>query len=161
MRVALAILALGMSAVAMAGPPLPGDIASCYHNNDSQKVDYGCIEDLYDRLNSNVGTDGKDGKDGKDGRDGIDGRDGKDGVVSYGWYREMLQYSAASSAAVAYLPQDKNSRMTIGLGNHGGVKAIGLGYAYVVEDTDNLAFTIAVARSNDTVVGNVTVGWEF
>jgi hypothetical protein len=167
----LVVLAILVSGAALAEGP---DKMPCSHpvfmTHDCAPVDGKDGEDGKDGKNGKNGLDGKDGKDGVDGKDGLDGRDGingidgingRDGVVPTDWYNDLMSSSVALSAATAYLPQDKDSRLTFGFANAGGYKGLGLGYAYVIDREDNFAFTLALGRASDVTVGNVTIGWEF
>jgi hypothetical protein len=65
-------------------------------------------------------------------------------------------------AAQVYLPQDKNSRFTMGAARgHGGKLGLGVGYAYVMDDGNRTAFTIALGISGDETAGRVSAGFEF
>lgn len=168
------VLLLGFSAAASA----TGEKEPCSH---PVFVTHACLDtvvtdgqDGQDGQDGSDGQDGKDGRDGQDGQDGIDGIDGQDGrdgidgidgVVPSDWINQLdnfRRYSMALDAAQAYLPQNKNSRFTLGASQGMHQLGVGLGYAYVDQDDDNrLAFTIALGFSGDHVAARASVGFEF
>lgn len=144
---------------------------------------YGCKgppgEDGQDGID---GKDGKDGADGKDGQDGRDGIDGKDGEVPEEWITEVRNYNtntvnqfntlnkwnksireaaAASASMQVNLPQDKASRLTFSMADIDGQTGVGAGYAYMLDNDSNLAFTLAVGQSGSETAIRGGVGFEF
>lgn len=107
------------------------------------------------------GPEGSAGTDGKDGKDGKDGRDGLDGVVPNQWYNDIRGHMAATSAMQVYLPQDKNSRLTIGTSRVMGRTGVGVGYAYRADNESKTAFTLALGRANGARVVQLGVSVEF
>jgi septal ring factor EnvC (AmiA/AmiB activator) len=128
------------------------------------------------------GPPGEDGKDGKDGRDGVDGIDGKDGEIPTEWITEVRNYNtstvnqfnvlnkwnktireavAASASMQVNLPRDRASRMTFSVSDIDGQTGIGAGYAYMLDNESNLAFTLAVGQSGNETAIRGGVGFEF
>jgi len=128
----------------------------CLDTYDGGAVDG---EDGVDGLDGIDGVDGADGRDGVDGIDGLNGRDGRDGIVPRSWYEEMNEFISASNAVTAYLPQDGDNRVTVGMGRANGRTGVGVGYARRIQDNNYL--TLSVARSGDSVVGNAALTVEF
>jgi hypothetical protein len=114
------------------------------------------------------GVDGKDGRDGVDGKDGRDGVDGKDGEVPTQWitnvnklYDQSRDYLAAATALQVHLPQDQKYRLTANMSRVGNATGVGAGFAYVLDDERNTAFTFAVARAGSETAVHGSVGFEF
>ena len=143
-------------------------------------VTYDCL-DTYD-FDGEDGTDGIDGVDGVDGSrgdvglrgetgpagaDGVAGADGRmgpsgpPGVVPTAWYNDIRGHFAATAAAQVHLPQNKNSRLTLGTARVMGRTGIGIGYAYRASDEGSTAFTLALGRSNSAKVVQLGVSVEF
>jgi len=117
--------------------------------------------DGVDGINGRDGTNGTNGLDGANGRDGLDGQDG---VVPTDWYEQMQRnnrYALANDAIQMYLPQGKQSRLTLGATVYGGALGVGLGYAYMVDDESKTAFTLGVGISHDETAVKGSVGFEF
>lgn len=108
-----------------------------------------------------MGPAGPAGPQGERGPVGPAGRDGVDGVVPMAWYHELRSHMAAESAAQVFLPQNKNSRLTLGTSRVMGRTGIGLGYAYRSSEDGNTAFTLAVGRANGGHVVKLGIGVEF
>lgn len=172
--------------LALAGPVWadgPDGDEPCSHPNF---VTHECLDSLdFD------GTDGIDGVDGVDGADGMSGlrgpegpvgatgamgpegprgergpegsagTDGKDGTVPTSWYNDIAGHMAATSAMQVFLPQDKNSRLTIGTSRIMGRTGVGVGYAYRTDDESKTAFTLALGRANGAKVVQLGVSVEF
>jgi len=178
MKGMIAILWLALSSFAWADGP-DGD-EPCSHPNF---VTHECLATL--------DLDGEDGSDGTDGIDGVDGVDGSrgdvglrgetgpagaDGVagvqgrmgpsgppgtVPTEWYNDIRGHFAATSAAQVHLPQNKNSRLTLGTARVMGRTGIGIGYAYRASDEGSTAFTLALGRSNSAKVVQLGISVEF
>ena len=71
------------------------------------------------------------------------------------------KYLAATSAAQIYLPQNKSSRLTFGASRVNGSTGLGLGYALMLNDTDNTAITLSLGVSGGKVAATASVGIEF
>lgn len=178
MKGMIAILWLALSSIVWAGGP--DNDEPCSHPNF---VTHECLDSL--------DLDGEDGSDGTDGIDGVDGVDGSrgdvglrgetgpagaDGVagvrgrmgpsgppgtVPNAWYNDIAGHMAATSAMQVYLPQDKNSRLTLGTSRVMGRTGIGFGYAYRATDEGKTAFTLALGRANGAKVVQLGVSVEF
>ena len=165
MRKLIAIMLLTLGSYAYADDPL--HTGACAHQQDQQKVTYECLEEVYDELSQSqgetgpMGPAGPAGPQGERGPQGEPGKDGRDGVVPTGWYDKLIEYGAATQAATAYLPMDKDDRITFGFARASGRTGVGLGYARLLNEEDQLAVTFSIGRSGDTTVGQATIGWEF
>jgi hypothetical protein len=141
--------------------------ASGDHNNEQEPCSHPVFvtHDCLAEYETHDGEDGRDGADGIDGVDGLDGRpglDGLDGVVPQDWYHKLKayeKYNLATSAAQVYLPQDADSRITMGAASFRGKLGIGLGYAYMTED--KVALTVALGVAGSSTAAKVSVGFEF
>jgi hypothetical protein len=181
-KVILAMLTLlGLVNSAMAGGP--DNDEPCSHPNF---VTHECLDSL--ALDGADGIDGVDGVDGADGMSGLRGPVGPtgatgaigpegpagqpgprgpagprgvDGTVSSQWYNDIRGHFAATAAAQVHLPQDKNSRLTIGTARVMGRTGIGVGYAYRASDEGRTAFTLALGRSNGAKVVQLGISVEF
>ena len=156
-----------ISGAAFAG----GDHDPCSH---PVFVTHSCLDvTVTDGADGADGVDGIDGKDGADGKDGIDGLnglngrdgiDGRDAIIPNEWYEQLQsnqRLSLALDAAQVYLPQEKSSRFTLGAAQGNSQLGVGLGYAYVDDSENRMAFTIALGYSHDEVAGKASVGFEF
>lgn len=178
------VMLLALSGLTYADGP-DGD-EPCSHPNF---VTHECLDSL--DLDGTDGTDGIDGVDGVDGADGdvglrgpegpvgatgaigpegprgkrgpegSAGTDGKDGTVPRAWYDDIRGHMAATSAMQVFLPQDKNSRLTIGTSRVMGRTGVGVGYAYRANDEGKTAFTLALGRANGAKVVQLGVSVEF
>ncbi len=174
---ALWILLLVMTSAAWANGPDHGE--PCSHPNF---VTHECLATLdLDGEDGDDGTDGIDGVDGTgsrgdvgprgetgpagaDGLAGVDGRvgpSGPPGTVPTEWYNEIRGHFAATAAAQVHLPQNKNSRLTLGTARVMGRTGIGIGYAYRASDEGSTAFTLALGRSNSAKVVQLGISVEF
>lgn len=112
------------------------------------------------------GEQGPPGPQGEQGPPGVDGVDGRDGVVPTEWINEVhyfndkfRRYLAASEALQIHLPQDQESRLTLGFGSAGNKLGFGLGYAFVNED--GVALTAGFGTSGREYIGKASIGFEF
>lgn len=157
--------------VMIAAPAWATDWDECDHPRFLEK---GCGyegEDGEDGADGADGADGQDGADGRDGVDGIDGRDGRDGIdgvvptkwrtETHNWYEEIREAAAAQQAMQVYLPQDQKSRLTMGMSRVANTTGVGLGYAYMIDNDRNSAFTIAVGVAGSETAVSGSFGFEF
>jgi hypothetical protein len=107
------------------------------------------------------GPVGPQGAQGERGPRGPEGPRGADGTIPVSWFNDIRGHFAASAAAQVYLPQDKNSRLTIGTSRVMGRTGVGVGYAYKVDDESKTAFTLALGRANGAKVVQLGVSVEF
>lgn len=142
-------------------------------DSDSDCHGYFCEHDHDDH----IGPPGEDGKDGSDGIDGMDGADGAqgiqgirglDGIVptewrteTHNWYREIRDVVAAQMAMQVYLPQDQKSRLTVAMSRVSNTTGLGIGYAYMIDNDYNSAFTIAVGQAGGETAVSGSFGFEF
>lgn len=121
------------------------------------------------------GPVGPAGPQGEQGEQGIQGIQGIPGEVPTEWITEVNnQYTtinkwtnnirdaaAASAAMQVHLPQDHPSRLTVSLVDVDGQTGAGIGYAYMLDNERNTAFTIAVGTSGGENAVRVSGGFEF
>ena len=129
----------------------------CTHPNF---VTYECLDSIL-----TPGTDGEPGPQGEPGEQGPPGPvgpmgpAGKDGVVSYHWYKEMIEYTAASSAVNPYLPDNMDNRLTFGFSRVSSTTGFGFGYARRLDDVSFVTFKLSQAGGN--YLGNINFAVEF
>ena len=137
-------------------------------------------------LERGCGYEGEDGEDGADGADGAQGEQGEQGIQgergergltgergpageiptewiteTRTWYKEIRETAAAMSAMQVYLPQDQVSRLTGGMSHVGGTTGFGIGFAYMLDNDNNSAFTLAVGHAGSETAVQGSFGFEF
>lgn len=157
------IVVVGMTNVAWGT-----DWNECDHPRFLEK---GCGYEGEDGADGKDGLDGRDGKDGTngvDGRDGVDGKNGRDGEVPTEWinnvynlFDESRDYLAATVAMQVYLPQEQTSRLTFSGSRVGNTTGLGVGYAYMMDNSRNTALTLAVGRAGGETAVSGSIGFEF
>ena len=60
-----------------------------------------------------------------------------------------------------YLPQDRQSRITFGISKVSNTKGVSVGYAYMRDDDNNAAFTVAIGRAGSETAIQGSFGFEF
>lgn len=171
------VMLLALSGLAYADGP-DGD-TPCSHPNF---VTHECLQEAIDDLEGVPGSPGPEGPVGADGpagdvgpqgpigpqgergatgARGPEGPRGADGTVPVTWYNDIKGHFAATSAMQVYLPQDKNSRLTLGTSRVMGRTGVGVGYAYRADDESKTAFTLALGRANGAKVVQLGVSVEF
>lgn len=135
----------------------------CTHPNF---VTYECLDSLIQ-----PGTNGQDGEPGPQGEPGEQGppgpmgpagpagRDGRDGTVSHHWYKEMIEYTAASTAVNPYLPDNMDNRLTFGFSRVSSTTGFGFGYARRLDEVSFVTFKLSQAGGN--YLGNINFAVEF
>lgn len=118
------------------------------------------------------GEPGPAGPQGETGPMGPAGPQGEPGVIPEEWLNETYNYYnkyynqsrdsvAAVAAMQAPLPQDMNSRLTFTMTNVLSTNAVGVGYAYMIDDEQNTALTLAIGSTGDETAIQGSVGFEF
>jgi hypothetical protein len=124
------------------------------------------------------GPPGEDGQDGVDGKDGVDGQDGEQGPpgevpmewitntnntfnIHNKWIQSYRDSVAAEAAMQVHLPQDQNSRFTLGLSRVNSTSGYAVGYAYMLDNERNTALTFAVGVAGDETAAKASFGFEF
>ena len=141
----------------------------CEHPNF---VTYECLDSILQ-----PGNDGQDGAPGEQGPPGPQGepgeqgppgpmgpagpagRDGRDGIVSHHWYKEMIEYTAASTAVNPYLPDNMDNRLTFGFSRVSSTTGFGFGYARRLDEVSFVTFKLSQAGGN--YLGNINFAVEF
>lgn len=121
------------------------------------------------------GPQGEQGPQGIQGIQGIQGEKGDTGEVPTEWLTEVNNHystinkwyddihdaAAASAAMQVHLPQDSSSRLTFSISSVDGREGLGAGYAFMLDDEHNTAFTVAVGTSGGENAVRVSGGFEF
>ena len=121
------------------------------------------------------GEDGQDGEPGPPGPTGPPGPQGPPGEIPTEWiitvnnnhstvnkwYQSAREVIAAQTAMQVHLPQDRHSRMTGGISRIGNTTGYAIGYAYMMDNDRNTAFTVAVGMAGSETAVQGSVGFEF
>lgn len=79
-----------------------------------------------------------------------------------GWYSRMEDAVAAQAAMQTFLPQEQQSRLQVNMSRVVGRTGVGVGYAYMLPDTDSrAAFTLAAGYSGGETALQGGFGFEF
>ena len=121
------------------------------------------------------GEDGQDGEPGPPGPTGPEGPQGPPGEIPTEWittvnnnhstvnkwYQSAREIVAAQTAMQVHLPQDRHSRMTGGISRIGNTTGYAIGYAYMMDNDRNTAFTVAIGMAGSETAVQGSVGFEF
>lgn len=77
------------------------------------------------------------------------------------WWDEIRDAAAANAAMQVHLPQDQTSRLTFGVSQVHSTTGIAVGYAYMLDNDNNTAFTLAIGTAGDETAVRATAGFEF
>lgn len=160
---------IALIALLVAAPVMAQEEEACVHPNF---VTYECLDTLLQPGNDGTpGDPGPAGPPGPQGEPGVPGEQGppgpmgpagpagRDGVVSYRWYKEMIEYTAASTAVNPYLPDNMDNRLTFGFSRVSNTTGFGFGYARRLDDVSFVTFKLSQAGGN--YLGNINFAVEF
>lgn len=71
------------------------------------------------------------------------------------------KYLAAAGALNVPLPQDQTTRMSVNMSRFGSRTGLGVGVAYMLDDSSQTAFTFAVAKSGGETAMQGSLSFEF
>jgi hypothetical protein len=154
-----------MSALLMITPVFAGGYDECSH---PRFVEYGCGDAGPQGEQGEQGPPGEQGERGDTGPQGEQGEQGPPGEVPIEWitetrnWHEIIRDAAAAEAAMqVHLPRDQTSRMTFGMSRMHSVTGFAVGYAYMLDNEQNSALTLAVGRAGDETAVKGSFGFEF
>ena len=77
------------------------------------------------------------------------------------WRQEIRDFVAADAAMQVNLPQDQTSRLTFSMSSVNGTTGVGAGFAYMLDNESNTAFTLAVGQAGSETAVRASAGFEF